>query len=116
MTLNLFPIAQDMPPMPPTSTQNKLGAASGIPYKDRMSNNPNPGMLDGLREQFARLNIKLDHIGADVTNLKGRVSTLEADGEHTRIALAEVNAGLDRVDNRLERIEVRLDLVDQPAG
>jgi hypothetical protein len=60
--------------------------------------------------------IKLDRIGADVTNLKGRVSSLEADAGHTRIALAEVDSRLDRMDVRLERIEVRLDLVDQPIG
>jgi tetrahydromethanopterin S-methyltransferase subunit G len=80
-----------------------------------MSDNPNSDVLDFSREQFARVHTKLDRIGADVSNLKGRVSIPEADAGHTRIGLAEVNSRLDRMDNRLERIEVRLDLVDQPT-
>lgn len=81
-----------------------------------MSDNSSNDVLDFSRDQFARVYIKLDRIGADVTNLKGRVSSLEADAGHTRIALAEVDSRLDRMDVRLERIEVRLDLVDQPIG
>jgi L-rhamnose isomerase len=81
-----------------------------------MSDNPNKDLVDFSREQFARVNIKLDRIGADVTNLKGRVSSLELEAGHTRVALAEVNSRLDRMDIRLERIEVRLDLVDQPTS
>ena len=69
-------------------------------------------VLDFLREQFARVHVKLDVIVADVSNRKGRVSGLEADAGHTRIALAELNARVDRVDTRLERIERRLGMVD----
>jgi hypothetical protein len=81
-----------------------------------MSDNPNTDVLDFLREQFSRVHVKLDRIGADVSNLKGRVSSLDADAGHTRIGLAEVNSRLDRMDIRLERIEVRLDLVDQATA
>jgi hypothetical protein len=70
-----------------------------------MSDNPNTAVLDLLPEQFARVPTKLDRIGADMANLKGRLSSLEADAGHTRIALAEVNSRLDRMDIRLERIE-----------
>ncbi len=69
-------------------------------------------VLDFLREQFARTHTKLDLIGNDVTNLKVRVSGLEADAGHIRVGMGELNARLDRVDNRLERIERRPDLVN----
>jgi tetrahydromethanopterin S-methyltransferase subunit G len=80
-----------------------------------MSDDRNSEVLDFPREQFARVHAKLDLIGNDVSNLKGRVSGLEADAGHTRVALAELNARVDRVDMRLERIERRLDLVDHAA-
>ena len=81
-----------------------------------MSDSSNNDVLDCLREQFARVNTKLDRLAADVTNLKGRVSGLEAGAGHTRIALAELNVRVDRVNMWLERIERRLDPVDQPAA
>jgi hypothetical protein len=81
-----------------------------------MSDDPNRGVLHLLREQFTRVNTKLDLIAADVTNFRGRMSGVEADGGHTRVAPAELNARVDRVDLRLERIERRLDLVDLPAA
>jgi hypothetical protein len=81
-----------------------------------MSDNPNRDVLDVLREQFTRVNVKLDHLAADMSNLKGRMSGVEADGGHTRVALAELNARVDRVDLGLDRIERRLDLVDLPAA
>lgn len=80
-----------------------------------MTDAPNAIVLDYLREQFARVNTKLDLLTADVGNLKGRVSGLEAEAGHTRVALAELNGRVDRVDSRLGRIERRLDLVDETA-
>lgn len=69
-------------------------------------------VLDYLREQFARLHTKLDRIAGDVTNLKVRMSGLEADAGYSRVAMGEINARLDRMDDRLERVERRLNLVD----
>jgi hypothetical protein len=43
-----------------------------------MSDNPNGQVLDYLREQFARLHTKLDHLAEDVTDLKRRMTSLEA--------------------------------------
>ena len=75
----------------------------------------NPQVLDFLREQFARVHTKLDLISGDVTNLKVRMSGLEAEAGHVRLGLAEVNSRLDRLDERVARIERRLDLADAPA-
>jgi hypothetical protein len=77
-----------------------------------MSDNPNAPVLDYLREQFARVHVKLDRITDDVTNLKVRMSALEAEAGYVRIGLAEVNARLDRLDARVGRIERRLELAD----
>ena len=67
--------------------------------------------LDYLREQFARVHARLDVIQGDITNLKVRMSALEAEAGHTRIGLAELNSRLDRMDARIDRIERRLELV-----
>ena len=70
---------------------------------------------DYLREQFARVNAKLDRMQGDLDNLKVRMSAAEAESGHVRIALAEVNSRLDRMDKRLNRIEGRLELTDAEA-
>ena len=73
-------------------------------------------VLDCLREQFSRVNAKLDLLSGDIANLKVRVSGLEAEAGHVRIGLAEVNHRLDRVDARLDRIERRFDLAEAPRS
>jgi hypothetical protein len=80
-----------------------------------MSDNPNGQVLDYLREQFARVNVKLDRLTEDVTNLKVRATGMEAEMGYVRIGLAEVNSRLDRLDARVALIERRLDLTDVPA-
>ena len=80
-----------------------------------MSDNPNGQVLGFLREQFARVHMKLDRLADDVTNLKVRVSAIEADLGHLRIGIAEVNNRLDRLDGRVSLIERRLDLADAPT-
>ena len=72
-------------------------------------------VLDYLREQFLRVHDKLDGLRGDMTNLKVRLSTLEAESGHVRIGLAEVNSRLDRMDGRIERLERRLELADAHA-
>ncbi|MBV9654567.1 MAG: hypothetical protein JOZ42_08385 [Acetobacteraceae bacterium] len=73
---------------------------------------PNEGVvLDDLREQFARVNDKLDRKRGDMSNPILRVSVLGAEAGQVRIGLAEVNGRLDRIEARLERIERRLDIV-----
>jgi hypothetical protein len=77
---------------------------------------PSGEVLDYLREQFSRVNAKLDLLSGDMTNLKVRVSGLEAEAGHVRIGLAEVNHRLDRMDGRLDRIGRRFDLAEAPPS
>ena len=81
-----------------------------------MSDNPDGQVLDFLREQFARVHTKLDRLADDVTNLKVRVSAIEADLGYLRIGVAEVNTRLDRLEGRISPIERRLELADAPVG
>jgi len=55
-----------------------------------------------------RMSEQLDRVAADVSDLKIRVSAIEANS-------AVTNSRLDRIEQRLDRIERRLDLVDLPA-
>jgi len=79
-----------------------------------MSDNPNTEVLDYLREQFARVHVKLDRVIADVGDLKVRVTSLETAVAGLHGDFANQSARLDRMDARLDRIERRLDLVDMP--
>ena len=79
-----------------------------------MSGRQDTEVLDYLREQFARVHVKLDRVIEDVGNLKVRVSALEAEAGYVRVGLAEVNSRLDRMDARIERIERRLELESTP--
>jgi hypothetical protein len=68
-----------------------------------------PGVLDYLREQFARVHVKLDRLSDDFGNLKVRMTSVE-----TQVALlhgdfADRSGRLDRIDGRLDRFERRLD-------
>ncbi len=66
-----------------------------------MSDDPDSLVLRLLR----RMDEKIDRIGADVADLKVRITSVEAN-------LAALNGRMDRLDARVERIERRLDLVD----
>ena len=71
-----------------------------------------PTVLDCLREQFARVHIKLDRVIDDVGNLKVRMTSVA-----TRVALphgdfANQSGRLGRIESRLNRIASRLDLAD----
>jgi chromosome segregation ATPase len=77
-----------------------------------MSDNPNGQVLDYLREQFARLHTKLDHLAEDVTDLKRRMTSLEAQVALLHGDFANQSMRIDRLDTRLERIERRLDLTE----
>ena len=85
-----------------------------------MSDNPNGQVLDYLREQFARVNGKLDRLSGDMAEIKQRLTTVEiqvgnlagTEGSH----YAQVMLRMDRLDARVERIEQRLDLVDGAAA
>jgi hypothetical protein len=59
-----------------------------------------------------RLDERTERMAADLGNLKVRMSGLEGDVGHLRIAVAEVNSRLDRIERRVDRIERRLDIVE----
>jgi hypothetical protein len=69
-----------------------------------MSDQPDSLILVYLR----RLDEKFDRVGADVGDIKLRMTAVEE-------ALAGVNRRLDRIEGRVDRIERRLDLIDHPA-
>jgi tetrahydromethanopterin S-methyltransferase subunit G len=73
-------------------------------------------VLDLVREQFSGVHSKLDRIADDVTNLKVRMSGIEAEVGYVRVALAELNSRMDRADRRLDRIESRLDLAEAESS
>ena len=72
-------------------------------------------VLDFLREQFSCVHAKLDHLTAGQLDLSRRVSSLEAQVALVHGDFANQSMRIDRIEGRLERIERRLDLVDQPA-
>ena len=63
-------------------------------------------MRDENRQRFNRLDEKLDRVGADLRDLKIRMTNVEE-------GLAGVNRRIDRMDERLERVERRLELTDE---
>ena len=92
------------------------GVASASGREGVISERPNAGVLDFPRDQFARIDIKLDRLGDAMIDLKVRVASLEAETGHLRIAVAEVDGRLDREDTGLDRIEHRLELRDSAVA
>lgn len=67
-------------------------------------------------EHLRRMNIRLDDVARDIVEIKHRVGNIET-GHTARFnaidsVLAVHSLRLDRVDERLTRIERRLDLVE----
>ncbi len=59
-------------------------------------------VLDYLREQFARVNDKLDRHSQAFLEVKERLGQLEG-------SYASISRRVDRIDERLDRMERRLD-------
>ena len=77
-------------------------------------------VLDYLRAQFDRVNVKLDRLSADVGEVRQRLTTLEIQVGGL-VATEQSHYGqtmlrLDRFGDRLDRIERRLDLANEPAA
>ena len=70
-----------------------------------MTDEPDNLVLQLLR----RMDQKLDRMVDDMHDLKVRVTSVEE-------VMATNNRRLDRLEQRFERVERRLDLADQPAG
>lgn len=86
------------------------GAMVPTETDDTMSDAPN--VLDYLREQFARVHVKLDRLSDDVGNLKVRMTSVESQVALIHGDFANQSGRLDRIEGRLDRIERRLDLAD----
>ena len=70
-------------------------------------------------ELLRRMSAKIDTIGLDITDLKGRLATVEdliATTSHrvagVEVQMASIVKRIDRLEGRLDRIERRLDLRD----
>jgi hypothetical protein len=63
-------------------------------------------------EMLRRIRASQERTEFDIAELKSRVSALEQHQGQTLILLGTMNQRLDRFDERLSRIERRLDLVD----
>ena len=74
------------------------------------SDQPENIMLVYLR----RLDSKMDRLAEGLMDLSGRVTSLEHQSALLHGDFAGQSARMDRMENRLERIERRLDLVDAP--
>ncbi len=65
-----------------------------------------------ILEHLRHIRGRVDVTAEDVRDLKIRTTNLE---ESTATGMAGIHRRMDRFDDRLERIERRLDLVDEPA-
>ena len=81
-----------------------------------MSGVPGGDVLDLLREQFARVNTKLDNLASGQFDLQRRVSSLKAQVALVHGDFANQSLRIDRIEQKLDRIERRLDLVDHAAA
>jgi hypothetical protein len=78
-----------------------------------------PNVLDYLREQFGRLNQRLDRSDQKLAEVSQRLTTMETQIGHLT-ATEQIHYGMtmqrfDNVEGRLDRIERRLDLADAHA-
>jgi chromosome segregation ATPase len=79
---------------------------AGLEEDILMSTQPNQEIVpDDLKARVERTRSKLVLIGAYVTNLKARISSLEIEVGQMRGALGEANRRLDHLDTRVERLE-----------
>jgi archaellum component FlaC len=63
-------------------------------------------------EQFRRLDQRLARMEDDLGDIKLRVTTTEEHLGSMMMSMAGVNARLDKIDGRVQRIERRLDLTE----
>ena len=80
-----------------------------------MSGIPGGDVLDFLRDQFSRVNTKLDNLASGQLDLSRRVSSLDAQVALVHGDFANQSMRIDRIELKLDRIERRLELVDHAA-
>jgi len=62
----------------------------------------NAQVLDVFREQFARMNTKLDRVSENLGELKRRMTSREMPVAHLHGDVANQSLRLDRIENRLD--------------
>jgi len=65
-----------------------------------------------MLEQLRRIRASMERMELDVQDLKVRMSLVEQTSGQILIAVGGLNQRMDRFDERLGRIERRLDLID----
>jgi len=75
-------------------------------------------MSDARPENFilGRMDRKLDALGTDMQDIKGRMAALEVQMGFVITGIGRCNERIDAVEVRLDRIERRLDLIDEPTA
>ena len=63
-------------------------------------------------EHLRHMRRTLDRVAEDVSDLKLRMSSIEHHAGQIQVQMAGLNSRMDRFDERLGRVERRLDLVD----
>ena len=63
-------------------------------------------------ELLKRVSIRLERMEDDISDIKSRLAVVEAAVAQHSVQFAALNARMDRFDERLKRIERRLDLTD----
>ena len=69
-------------------------------------------ILNFIGEQFRRLNGRLDKLDLEIMDLKMRSSSVDEHLGGIMISVSGINNRLDRLEERVGRIERRLDLTD----
>jgi predicted nuclease with TOPRIM domain len=67
-------------------------------------------------EILRKLQGEMSIMREDIRDIKVRLSSIEARLAHTHADYATQSLHIDRLEDRLSRIEHRLDLNDQPSG
>jgi predicted nucleic acid-binding Zn-ribbon protein len=67
-------------------------------------------------EILRKLQGEMSILREDIRDIKARLSSIEARLAHSHADYATQSLRIDRLEDRLSRIEHRLDLNDQPSG
>jgi hypothetical protein len=62
-------------------------------------------------ELLQRVHVRLDGIAADIHDIKVRMSAFIGSLGNIQLQIGQMNARMDRFDDRLTQIETRLDLI-----
>ncbi|MFY9350429.1 hypothetical protein [Sphingobium sp.] len=65
-----------------------------------------------ILEQLRRLDQRLDNMESDMSDIKLRMTATEEHLASIMMSVAGINARMDKLDNRVGRIERRLDLTE----